>query len=166
MIETLTGKWMRVPMVVFVALLLQVSLLTQLRLGGVTGDVMLLVAITAGLIGGPEIGAVVGFVAGMAFDSVLQTPFGLSALAYCLTAYLAGRLHTGVLQATWWTPVVTTAAFSALGVTVYALGSVVLGDTHSVDLHLLRIVGVIAALNGALSPLGMRTMRWTLGVAD
>ena len=45
-------------------------------------DLMLALAVAAGLAGGPERGAWVGFAAGLLADCFLQTPLGLSALVY------------------------------------------------------------------------------------
>ena len=58
---------------------------------------MLLLAISAGIAAGPEWGALTGFIAGIAFDLVLQTPFGLSALSYCIVGYLVGSGADGDL---------------------------------------------------------------------
>ena len=47
---------------------------------GAHGDLLLLVPIAAGLTVGPERGAIAGFVAGLAVDLLVTTPFGLTAL--------------------------------------------------------------------------------------
>jgi rod shape-determining protein MreD len=53
-------------------------------------DLLWLLPITAALLDGPETGAIVGFWSGLAFDLVLPTPFGLSALVGCLLGYSVG----------------------------------------------------------------------------
>src|SRR5205807_513217 len=67
-------------------------------------DAMLLVAVLAGLVAGPEKGAVTGFVAGLLADLTLQTPFGLSALVLSLVGFGVGMLQTGILRTSWWIP--------------------------------------------------------------
>ena len=76
--------FVRLGLVIVVVLLLQLSLISEMHLFTATGDILLLLAISAGIAAGPEWGALTGFIAGIAFDLVLQTPFGLSALSYCM----------------------------------------------------------------------------------
>ncbi len=59
---------------------------------------MVLVVICAGLTGGTEAGAWVGFWAGLLYDMFLTTPVGLSALTYCLVGAGVGALRSSVLQ--------------------------------------------------------------------
>jgi rod shape-determining protein MreD len=148
--------------VTFVALVLQVSLVAQLPLFGVTGDVMLLLGIAAGLVGGPERGAIVGFVSGLTFDLLLHSPFGLSALAYSLVGYGVGSFQTTVLRATRWIPILCTAIASAIGILVFALVGEVLGQDSYLGLHLVPIVAVVVLFNSLLSPLAVRALRWAL----
>ena len=73
-----------------VAVTFQLAVASRLEVFGVQGDLMLLVAVAAGLAAGPDRGATLGFAAGITFDLLLQSPFGLSALTYALVAYLVG----------------------------------------------------------------------------
>ena len=113
--------FVRLTLVIVVVLLLQLSLISEMHLLTATGDILLLLAISAGIAAGPEWGALTGFIAGIAFDLVLQTPFGLSALSYCIVGYLVGRVQTGILRAAWWVPMVTAAIASAAGVVLFAV---------------------------------------------
>ena len=72
---------------------------------------------------GPEAGALVGFLAGLGFDLFLETPLGLSALAYALTAYI-GRRVAGrrVAHAAWFTPVIGVVAGIAGGLFFIGIG--------------------------------------------
>jgi rod shape-determining protein MreD len=152
----------RVAGVTLIALTLQVSLIADLRLFGATGDIMLLLGIAAGLAGGPERGALVGFVAGIAFDLLLHSPFGLSALAYCLTGYGVGRFQTTVLRASPWIPVVCAVVASAAGIVLFAVVGEVVGQDAYFSSRLVKIVFVVAMFNALLSRLAVRVMRWTL----
>ena len=50
-------------------------------------DIMVLLPIVAGIIGGPARGATIGFGTGLVSDLFLPTPFGLSALVGCLLGF-------------------------------------------------------------------------------
>jgi rod shape-determining protein MreD len=136
---------------------------SDLRVFGAFGDVMLLVGIAAGIAGGAERGATYGFIAGMLFDLVQpDIPFGLSALSYCIVGYLVGSIQGSVLRATWWIPVVSAAAASALGVILYVVLARVVGEQVRTD-TVVPIVFVVATLNGALTLPAVRLVRWASG---
>jgi rod shape-determining protein MreD len=121
---------------------------------------MLLMGIAAGLAAGPDRGAAVGFGAGVAFDLLLPTPLGLSALVYTVVGYGAGMFGGSVVRASWWMPMVIAAAASATGVILYALVGQVLGQATLSGPPLLGIVAVVTAVNTVLAPLVVRAMRW------
>ena len=154
---------LRVPLVIITALVLQLSVLTRLRVAGVMPDLMLLLAVAAGLTGGPARGAVVGFASGMAVDLFLRTPLGLSALVFCMVGYAVGIAQTGILRSAWWIPVVTALLASATGELLFALAGAMLGETQLVRAHLLLVIAVVAATNAVLAPLTVPTMGWALG---
>lgn len=155
----------RTSFVFVVALTLQLGVATNIELFGVQGDLMLLVAVAAGLAAGPDQGAVLGFAAGLTYDLMLQTPFGLSALTYALMAYAVGSLQDSVLRAAWWIPVVSAAAASAIGVILYGVFGTVLGE-DLVDLSLLRVAAVVGLLNAVVAPVVVRSVRWATGTSD
>ncbi len=150
----------RLTLVIAVTLLLQLALVSDMHVVTATGDVLLLLSIAAGIAAGPERGALTGFVAGLAFDLVLQTPFGLSALAYCIVGYVVGRVQTGILRAAWWVPMVTAAIASAAGVVLFAVLEALLGDTHVFDRRLIAVVAVVSILNALLVAPFIRALRW------
>jgi rod shape-determining protein MreD len=152
----------RVSLVIVLALILQTSLVSDLRLLGATGDIMLLLAIAAGMASGPERGAIVGFASGLAFDLLLQTPFGLSALTYCIIGYVVGTMQTSVLRLTWWIPVGLAVAASAAGIVLYSVVGEVVGLDGLLDSHLVAIVFVVALLNALLSLPAVRLLRWSM----
>ena len=71
---------LRAGLVVLAFALVQQTLMLDLRSGGVHPDIMVLLPILAGLVGGPARGASMGFASGLVADLFLPTPFGLSAL--------------------------------------------------------------------------------------
>ena len=153
----------RVPPLLLVVWVLHFAVFPQLRVFDVMANVMLLVAIVSGVVAGPERGATMGFVAGILADlSIQSTPFGLSALTFCLVGWWVGSLQTRVLHATWWIPVVTAAAATAAGMLLYSVLGYVVGEDQLVSMRLVPIVGVTALWSAMLSPLFIRAFRWAL----
>jgi rod shape-determining protein MreD len=152
----------RCGLLIVLALTLQISVAPDLPVLGVQGDLMLLVALASGLAAGPDRGAVIGFACGIAYDAMLQTPFGLSALAYALVSYLIGSLQDSVLRAAWWIPVATAAAGSALGVILYGVFGTVVG-MDLVTPSLLRIALVVGTLNAVVAAPVIQAVRWATG---
>lgn len=136
--------------VVFVLIVLQASLVAKVPVFGARADLVVLAPIAAGIVAGPDTGAVVGFCAGLAFDLLLPTPVGMSALCYCLAGYGCGLVQGTVLRASWWIPLVTAAVASGgSAVLFWALGSV-LGQPLPGVWDLPTIVPVIAAVSALL----------------
>jgi rod shape-determining protein MreD len=148
----------RVALVIFMAIIVQVSFVAPISLFGARGDVVLLVAIAAGMEGGPERGAVTGFAAGLTFDLLLSSPAGLSALTYCLVGYAVGNVSRSVLRTSWWIPPMITAVASAGGVLLYAALDVVFGQVTVDPARLPAIVVMVTVVNVALN----RPVRWAL----
>jgi len=150
----------KVPFAMLLVLVLQSSLLSEMRLGVVRPDAMILLPITAGMLAGSERGAVIGFLTGMLTDLFLQTPMGLSALTYSVVGFGVGTLHTGVLRAAWWIGPVTAMAASAVGVMLFVVIGAVVGVSHLFRPGLPIIVIGVALINGPLSIAVFRLMGW------
>src|SRR5438477_850979 len=115
-------KYARPAFVVFVLITLQTTLLAELDLFGAKGDIVMLLPIAAGISGGRDRGALVGFIAGLSLDLVVHgTPTGFFALGYTLTGYIVGMTQAGVLRAAWWIPVLSAIAGSTLGIVTLAV---------------------------------------------
>lgn len=155
----------RVSLLLVAALTFQFTVATELPIFGVQGDLMLLIAVTAGLAAGPERGASVGFAAGIAFDLLLQSPFGLSALTYSIVAYVIGSMQDTFLRAAWWIPVATAVIGSALGVILYGVFGTMVGE-DLIEPRLLEVALIVALLNAAAAPLVLRAVRWATDSRD
>ena len=116
---------------IITALVLQLTVLPWLRLPGSTPDVLAVTVAAIGIAGGPQRGAIAGFVGGLALDLVppAQGLVGLSALVLALVGFLAGaftedRGDRGAL---------VTTGFVALlcggSVVVYAAGAGLVADS-------------------------------------
>lgn len=89
----------RIGVLLFFAILIETTLGSDVRVFGVAPDLMLLLVICAGMTGGTEAGAWVGFWSGLIADMfVTSTPVGLSALTYCLVGAAVGGLRSAYLQ--------------------------------------------------------------------
>jgi rod shape-determining protein MreD len=161
-------KYARPAFVIFMLLMLQTALLADLDLFGAKGDVVMLLPIAAGIAGGRERGAIVGFIAGLSLDLVVHgTPTGFFALGYTLVGYVVGMLQAGVLRAAWWIPVVTALGGSVLGVLTLAVVGKFIGIEGLFNVnHLARVCIVVAVLNALLVLPMMRVTKWALPVVS
>jgi rod shape-determining protein MreD len=125
----------RITVVMIAAILLQTTVGPDLRIHGVAPDLMALLASCAGIAGGAEQGALVGFASGLLADLFLQdTPFGLSALAFCLVGFLVGWLRSNVLHQRWvLTPIIAGAGTVAAVLLFIVLGKLVGQDQLFVE---------------------------------
>jgi rod shape-determining protein MreD len=150
----------RLPVVVFLVLTVQTSLLQGFHIANVHPDAMLLLAIAAGLARGPETGAVVGFCAGLIADLFVQTPLGLSALSFSLVGFSVGTVQRSMIRTSWWISPITALLASAGGVVLYALAGAVVGQTQMVTPHLGAVVAVVAVANAFLSLVEVPLVSW------
>ena len=156
----------KLPLVMLLFLVVHTSVLDRVHIAGVQPDVMLLLAVAGGIVGGPKLGALLGFASGLTLDLFLQTPLGLSALVFCLVGYAVGNVQAGVLRTSWWIPVLTTVAACVAGELAYALVATVVGQPHLVDLHLLKVAAVVGGTNGVLAPIALRLVGWSVSGAE
>jgi rod shape-determining protein MreD len=151
----------RLPVLLIAALVVQTAVLVRLRILGVMPDLLLLVAIAGGVVGGPARGAAVGFGAGIGLDVFLYSPFGLSALVYALIGHAVGVAQAGMLRWAWYVPAATALVASAAGTLVYVTLNAVLGQRVVVGSVPATVV-VVAAVNAILAPLAVTAVRWAL----
>jgi rod shape-determining protein MreD len=158
-------RYARPAFVLFVLLTVQTALFADLDFWGARAEVMLLLPIAAGIAGGADRGATVGFIAGLSLDLVVHgTPTGFFALGYTLTGYIVGMTQTAVPRAAWWIPVLTAIGGSALGIVTLALIGQFIGLEGLFSRHLLKVGIVVAVVNALLIVPMMRVMRWALPV--
>jgi rod shape-determining protein MreD len=150
---------LRIAGVLVVAVLVQTTIGSDLRVRGAAPDFMVLVAICAGLTGGAEHGAFVGFFAGLLTDLlVTNTPLGLCAFTYCVIGYAVGLLRAGLLPEGWTIrPPVTMVATGAAVALFVGAGDIV-GQSQLVvggASWLIKVALVEAVFNGVLAyPVG------------
>ncbi len=158
--------WGRLAVVALVAVILQAGVLDQIVVAGAHPDLFLLLAISAGLAGGPQRGAVMAFALGLVADLLVQTPYGLSSLSYVLVAFAvgltaglpAGRPPFGFRLAT--------ALLGGVGGTLLYAGLGTLIGQPSVSRHQLAvIVAVVTAGCLLLAAPAYRLLEWTVALA-
>lgn len=155
----------RVPPLVLLLIAMHAAVLPHFRLDGVDAQVLLLGTIAAGIVGGPDRGALMGFACGFGTDLFLHsTPFGLSMLTFSLVGWFVGVFQTRVLHAVWWIPMLTAAVATALGTLAFVGLGAVLGQDQLVSARLVPIVGVTALWSALLAPLATRVLRWAFMV--
>lgn len=155
----------RAAPVLVAVLLVQVGVMTGLPAFGAVADLMLLVALAAASVGGPDKGAAYGFAAGLLYDLLLDTPFGMSALVYALVGYGIGVLGAWALQPRWWFHLLTAIGGSIASVILMVLVARVLGSPYPLD-DVVRIAVVVATWNALLIVPARRVMRWVIGDPD
>ncbi len=139
-------------LVLLLVLILQLTVVLEVRIGGAHPNLIVGLAIAAGLVGGTERGALMGFASGLAIDLFLPTPLGLSALVGIAVAAAAGKLVEAGVDRTnpLFLPGVAVLG-SAIGVIMFAVLGAVLGQPDTLTIRLGAVVGVVAIANGILS---------------
>lgn len=152
----------RMGLALVLTLVIDQTVLADVRVLGVRPDALLLVAIVGGLAAGPERGAVIGFAAGVLADLFLPSPFGLSALVYSLVGFGVGSFQTGILRSAWWIPVVTAFGASVAGIVLYAVVGAMVGESQMVGTRLPLIAALVGVMNALLAPAALRLVTWAL----
>lgn len=140
-------------LVITLAVTLQVALFPYVSYAGVVPNLALLVVVAAALVRGPEFAATIGFLSGLAID--LAPPadhvLGRWALALVVVGYLAGRVRqdarTSAIAA-----VVTVAASSFVGTSIFALSGMVLADPAVPATEALAVIPAAVVYDVLLTP--------------
>jgi rod shape-determining protein MreD len=139
--------------VVLTALLAQVTVINRLPLPLGHPDLLVVVVIAFGLVGGPQRGAVIGFATGLAADLMPPSDHlaGRLAFAYTLVGYLAGLLED-IEERSVFTTVFVVAVGAGIAVVVYAGLGVLVGDP-TVTVHTTtRAVVAVVVYDVVLAP--------------
>jgi rod shape-determining protein MreD len=152
----------RTFLVVAVTLLVQTTVVLEVRIGGASPEIMFLLPIAAGVVAGPVEGATVGFVAGIAADLLSPTPLGMTALVGTLVGFCVGAISGGIVRDLRGLPTLVALGASAVAVMLYAVLGAVLGESQFLHVDLAVIVTVVAVTNALLAGPAVRVMRWAL----
>jgi cell shape-determining protein MreD len=149
---TLTpGAILRLTALGLVAVIVQLSAVSQVTVIGVTADISPLVVMSTGLLLGSVPGAVMGFSMGLLVDmALLQTP-GVSSLIFIGVGYGAGRLRELRDPAHGLVPVAAGAVGTAAAAVGFSILQFLLGVDAPVSLLLVRQILIVIVLNTLLA---------------
>ena len=139
--------------VLLLAVVLQVAVFSVISVDGVVPNLALLVVVAAALSRGPEFAALLGFLGGLAIDLAPPSDHvaGRWALALVIVGYLAGRVRhdagTSALAA-----VITVAACSFVGTSVFALSGMLLHDSSVPVGEALKVIPVAVLYDVLITP--------------
>jgi len=154
---------LRIALIIIVAIVLQVSFFSYLTLFGTTPNIIPLVAVSLGLLGGAMTGAICGFILGFVLDSVLLATLGVSSLMLLAVGYLAGRYREGTEISNTLVPPLMIGALTMASAAGFAVMQVMLGIDVQVSLLVLREIFVQGLLAFILAipfyPLIRRALR-------
>lgn len=161
-----TKAVLRYGLLIVTAAILQRGVFSQIRVDGAVPDALLVLAVAAGIVGGADRGASVGFFSGLALDLMVTTPFGLAAISYLVAGVAAGVLETSLVRSARWLTVVVAALSAVLGVVAFALMGTLLGRSGLIDGQLVSIAAVVAVSTAILVLPTIRACRWADGDLD
>jgi len=155
-------RLLRLLFLVVLTVLAQTLVFPNLRVFGVVPDVGLVLAVAVAYSEGPEIGAVFGFVEGLVIDLFLNTPFGLSALAFGITALLVGILQSGLVRTSRWMPVLVGFGSGIASGAIFVCVGALVGQEQLFELESVRIVAFAAGYDAVIAPICFPLARWAL----
>jgi len=156
----------RIGLVVLGFVVVQQTVMLDVRVGGVHPDIMILLPIVAGIAGGPARGASMGFSAGLVADLFLPTPFGLSALVGSVIGFAVGVTTLALDRSALWLAPTAALGGSALYEISYAVVGSVIGQPQMLHVDVLRIVVVVSLTNAVLAIPALRLVTWALPAAS
>lgn len=140
--------------VVGCAVVLQVGVFAHLSIAGVVPNLVLLVVVGAALTRGPEFAATLGFLGGLALDLAPPADHvaGRWALALVVVGFLAGRVRQDAGSSAV-AAVVTVAASSFVGTSLFALTGMLLRDPALAMAEAFQVIPVSVGYDVLLTPL-------------
>jgi rod shape-determining protein MreD len=152
----------RLAAIIVLTIVLQVSFFSYLTLFGTTPNVIPLVIVSLGLLGGAMIGAVSGFAAGLLLDCALLQTLGVSSLVLLGAGYLAGRYRERDEVSNSLIPPLLAGALTTGAAAGFAALQLMLGVDTPVSLLVLREIFVQGLLAVALTIPIYPLIRWAL----
>jgi rod shape-determining protein MreD len=135
----------RVAILSVVVVFVQISVVSEVPVFGVSIDLSPLLVAFTGLLCGSMLGALTGFGVGLLIDLALMQTLGVTSLTFTIVGYGAGRLRELRDPQAALTPLLIGAAAAACAMVGYSLIEFLLGVDAPVSLELLReiVVGVV-----------------------
>jgi len=139
----------RLALVVFLAVILQLAFFSQIPLLGSVANLVPVVIVALGLLGGAVTGAVAGFAAGLLIDVMIGGTLGVASLSLLSAGYLAGRWREGYDIVSSLVPPLLTGALCGVAAAAYGVLQLTLGIDAEVSALAIREI-VVQALLGML----------------
>ncbi|MEO6652640.1 MAG: hypothetical protein ABIP17_08285 [Ilumatobacteraceae bacterium] len=158
----LTSSMTRVIPIGMVLLALQRTLFVELRPFGVIIQIVLAFAASAGAAGGPERGAVTGFVVGLMFDLSVGTPLGSSSIVMGTAGFVAGWVDLIRIDTTWWMAAIFVGVGGGVGEAFVPVVRRFIGEEDAFVPEMATIVPVVAVAAAILSIALVPLSRWAL----
>lgn len=159
-----TGLIARIAALSIAVVFVQIGVVSEVPVFGVTIDLSILLVAFTGLLCGSMVGAVSGFAVGLLVDLALVQTLGLTSFVFTLIGYWTGRLRELRDPQAALTPLLVGAAATAVSLTGYSLMEFMLGVDAPVSLDLLRqiVLGIVVNTIVAL-PMWILVRRCLIG---
>jgi rod shape-determining protein MreD len=132
----------RIVGIVLVAVLLQLSFFSKIELLQTSPDLLPVVVVSLGLLGGSMIGAVSGFSVGLLVDCLLVEALGASSLVLLSIGYLAGLYRERFDVTNSLVPPLLCMALTLVAELSFAAVQLMLGIDAPVSLYVLRDIAI------------------------
>jgi len=137
---------LRIALLLIGAVVLQTAFFSTLSILGAAPNVLPVVAVSLGLLGGAVVGAVCGFATGFLLDSALLHTLGVSSLVLLSVGYLAGRYRENFEITSHFIPGLLAGGFTLLATAGFGAVQLMLGVQAPVGLTVVREIVVQALL--------------------
>lgn len=141
----------RVALLSVVVVFVQIGVVSEVPLFGVSVDLSPLLVAFTGLLCGSMLGAITGFAVGLLLDLSLVQTLGITSLVFTLIGYAAGRLRELRDPQAALTPLIVGTAAAACATVGYSLFEFLLGVDAPVSLELLREIVIGVLIDAALA---------------
>lgn len=139
------GLIARIAVLTIVVVFVQIGVVSEVPVFGVTVELTPLLVAFVGFICGSLTGAIVGFAVGLLVDLLLVQTLGISSLLFTLIGFWAGRLREMRDPQAPLTPIAVGAAAATVAFVGYAIVEFMLGVDAPVSFELLRqiVLGIV-----------------------
>ena len=131
---------LRLVFIVFITVLLQIGLFSEVPIFGSVPNLIPVVVVSLGLLGGAVTGSVTGFAAGLLVDVMIGGTLGVASLALMAGGYLGGRWREGYDIVSSLVPPLLIGGLTALTALIYGGLTLTLGVDSPVSVLALREV--------------------------
>lgn len=146
------NRFLTICLFLITALLVQTTVLSRLDFLGAQPDLVLVVVVCLALTGGPGVGMVSGFGAGLLQDLLSDHTLGLLALVLCCIGYVAGIVRAYLDRLAITTPMLFVGVATAAGAVAFAALLALLGDPRVRPDALVRSVTLASLYDVVLTP--------------